>query len=120
MKKRIMAVVLMLVVMCSLSACGWQSEDKIIESSSSPFIRISNDVVYNNPLLSETVSDSDEVDVFMYDKHTKVIFYIFSSYNYSIIEDDHTYTYFGEFVDKNGYKCRYNPDTKTVTEIINP
>lgn len=36
-----------------------------------------------------------------------------------LIESDHTYTYFGEFVDKNGYKCKYDPNTKTVTEIIN-
>ena len=46
------------------------------------------------------------------------LFYLFSSYNYGLIEDDHTYTYFGEFIDKNGYKCRYDPSTKTVTEII--
>lgn len=118
MKRRIMAVVLMLVVMCTLTACSWQSEDAVIESASSPFVRISNDIVYDNPLLSECVADEDEVEVFMYDKHTKIIFYLFSSYNYGLIEDDHTYTYFGEFIDKNGYKCRYDPSTKTVTEII--
>lgn len=112
MKKRIATLTLTLItMMVLLSGCGWSTDDKTaVDSESSPFVSISSDIVYGQHV-------EEDSRIFVYDKYTKVVYYLFSNYNYDVLEDDHTFTYFSQYVNENGKYCTYDPETNTVSEI---
>lgn len=106
--------IILALIACTMlfASCGWSTEDKTaVDSSDSPFVSISSDIVYG-----KKVSESNRI--FVYDKYTKIVYYLFSNYNYDpFVEGDHTYTYFTEYINENGNNCVYDSDTNTVVEI---
>lgn len=112
MKKRFATLVLTLItMMVLLSGCGWSTEDKTaVDSESSPFVSISSDIVYGQHI-------EEDSRIFVYDKYTKIVYYMFSNYSNTFAEGDHTFTYFSQYVNENGRYCIYDPETNTVSEI---
>lgn len=114
MKKKFSALILALITVIVLTCgCGWSTEDvAAVDSYESPFVSISSDIVYGRHV---------ELDnkIFVYDKYTKNIFYLFSNYNASFFEGDHTFTYFERFVNENGKYCKYDETSNTVVETEN-
>ena len=106
--------IILALIACAMlfTSCSWSTEDETaVDSSDSPFVSISSDIVYGQNV-------NEDTRIFVYDKYTKVVYYLFSNYNYDfLVEGDHTYTYFTEYINENGNNCVYDPDTNTVVEI---
>lgn len=105
---RLIVIMLLAITMIFLTSCGWNTTDNnSADTNNSPFVTLDG----------ETVCGNSSTNVYVYDKYTYIVYYLFSNYQYSIVEDGHTFTYFSPYINENGKYCRYDPQTDTITEI---
>lgn len=100
MKRRIIILLLAGMLMCSLTGCGEPQSNEVDKAS----LEFSN------------LKTIDEKEHLAYDLDTKVVYYMFSSKEYSGYQG-YGYSYFSPYISENGKFCRYI-DNKIV-EITN-
>lgn len=101
---------LICIISIFLTSCGWSTEDnQATDSDTTPFVTLESSAIYGSKV-------TESYDVFVYDKYTGVVYYMFSNYNMTMTEGDHTFTYFAPYINENGSYVIYDPDTETISE----